>query len=366
MHPRNGILIAATLLTATLLAATATAQVEFDVLAGPYPYEQPDASGDSTAAAAATWGDITALRATTLADGSVLFQMQFVDLARTTGELRYCVFFEVDGTAYQAGYRGQVINGSPNGAPTSCTWSDSGTTVGTPAIDAANDIITVTITAEELENPAPGTMISSIEARIGAVVTGVGQGSTNLFDTLTPSVDPVDFEYGLGAAPSAAAVLGLTTETANVTAAPGGDATFSVTVVNKGADNATVNATAEGLPEGFGVSVDPANTTLAANETVTLNVTIAVPEDANETAYPFLLRVEGANGGNATLNVTLVVEAPSAPTGDEPTPAGNDTAEGNGTVQSDDGAGIPGPGAVAAAGALLAALAGARRLRRRE
>lgn len=355
-------------MTASLLASTAAAQSEFDVVAGPYPYDQPDASGDSTAAAAAPWGDITALRATTLADGSVLFQMQFVDLASTTGELRYCIFFEIDGTAYQAGYRGQVIAGSPNGEPTSCTWNGSGTTVGTPAIDAANDIITVAIAKEELGDPGPGVVLSAIEARIGAVVTGVGQGSTNLFDTLTPSVDPVDFVYGSGAALAATAeMLSLAAESTNTTATPGASATLGLTVRNDGNEDATFNAIVSGLPDGFEGAVDPATGSLAVNGSASLTVTVAVPADASATTYAFAVRVDGVNGGNASLDVTLVVEAKVDPSQDDPATAGNDTASGNGTAQgAEDGGGIPGPGGLAGIAALGIALAGGGRMRRRE
>ncbi len=368
MMPRAWMLVSIALMTAPLLAAGAAGQAAFDPVAGPYPYEQPDASGDSTGAAVAQWGDITMLRATTLADGSLLFQMQFVDLARTTGELRYCIFFTIDGDAYQAGYRGQVVNGSPNGATTSCTWNNSGTTVGTPALDASNDIITVTIAPDELGGPAFGTPIAGIVVEIGAVVTGVGQGSRNLFDTLTPSVDPVDFEYGLGAAaPAVAESLALSTTEDRASAAPGQTASFVVIVVNEGDANATFNTTVTGLPHGFDVTVDAANGTVEANGSIALDVTVGVPADADPAEHAFTLHVDGVNGGNATLDLTVVVAAddPSGDGGPDPTDsAGNQT--GNGTLQdTEDGGGIPAPGALVVVGVLAAAAFAAGRARRR-
>ena len=346
----------------------------FDAVAGPYEYNQPDAVGDAgEGTGAPRFADITSFAVTRLENGSILMQMKFVDLAGATGDLRYCVFFTVGDTRYQTGLRGRFVNGAAEtntGVVTPCTWADSGASVGMPEIDAEHDQVRIVLPTHQIPsiNETGFAVMSDISVQIGAVVPGVGQGAPDLFDALTPSVEPVEYWYR-----DPVSFVGRTIEVGGndtATVFPGDNATYALTFTNPGSRSieANLSLTPNGDEPFYNGTIEPGTILLEAGASANVTVVIPVPMDATPGNWSVGLLAESGTSSSGFISgvtimyaLTLNIEppAPSEPPADVSASAAatNETMEG----KAEDAKGVPGLGVLTVPGLFVAAILAARR-----
>lgn len=201
-------------------------------------------------------------------------------------------------------------------------------------------------------------LVGGLDPALGALqwrvrAAGIGTEICLKSSTANPSYITLPIVGGLSAVPESFLA---TSPSPAATTTPGGTASFEVVITNNGTEEASYSGSVLGVPDGFNVTVDPPNGTVAAAETATLTVTAAVPTDAPEGAVALSLYVEGPNGGNATITLSLLVEAtpstsdPTADPTDVTDPTGDGSGDPNATqasgnetggAQSGDGGGVP-------------------------
>jgi hypothetical protein len=361
MSHRSLAAVASLLLLAVTLPALAGGQATFDPVAGPYTYVQPDPTGDGNAQGNVKFGDITSLAMAVQPDGSLLVQMKFVDLSQASGEMRYCVFFKVGATAYQTGYKGQLANGAPNGAATACTWSDGGTSVGTPTFDAANDQIRDVIAPDKIEGLGAGAKLTAINVKIGVVVPVAGAGQQDAFDTLAPSVEPKDFTYAVSGGETDELGLTLDVAVAEASASHGETASFAFSIKNNGTKDAKVGLATTGLPQEFTTTFEPESPDVPANGSKNVTLKVAVPHGTEPSEIKFKVNISAV--GNFSLELPLLLRiVPARTTMADMAHASNETRELNETAEAD---GTPSVGLVPALAVLVVAVAAIGFRRRR-
>lgn len=362
--------VLAALILAAFLPAIAQAQAGAEAA---WTYEQPDPAGDVEPDAAVEWADVTSLRAGMAPDGALVFEMKFVNLEKITGNMRYCIFFEIDGKAFQTGakWAGVAANEvSAVSAFAACSWTDSGTSVGSPTLDMEGDRILSTIPPSD--DIALGMTLSKISLQVGLSTASAPAGNPSFFDTLTPSIEPVDYVFAPAGAGSAD--IAATVASATASAKPGETASYALTFTNAGTSAGTVTLAAEGLPEGYAASFDSETVEVPAGGNATATVSVEVPASAANGEVPFQVTVSDASGSQAIdLTLTVSKEGGSAPSGtptatatESPTATSaatgaNETAEPASTEETGEKKDTPGVGLVAFVAAVVAIIVFLRR-----
>ncbi len=286
-------------------------------------------------------------------DGTLVARFTVQDFSTQAGTESFHFFMTTPAGSFRAGFDasgGPSTHSSSNGGFDSCAVDGSVVYCVLPydAIEA------------EVGSELTGTSVITYQT----VAQDFAPGGYFESSVLGNTGDDYTITGGDAAAAPAVETLAIDAE-AEQTIEGHGTATFPVTITNQGADNATFNMTVGNTTDDLPLTFDPASATLAANESITVQAAVDVPEGTQPGEYSWDVRAEGLNGGNVSLTLTLIVSAPMDHSGHEMGDAdGNETA-GNATGQeSDESAlGIPGFEALAVAGALLAALVVTRRRR---